>query len=470
MNSSENNITNAIIEVSVEDIIPNRFQPRLAFDEKALKDLAESIKIHGIIQPLVLRRLNDKFEIIAGERRYKAACMAGLTKVPAIIKEIDDNKSAEIAVVENLQRKNLTAIEEAQSYKKILDKGYITQEELAARMGVSQPTIANKLRLLNLSQEVQDALLGNKISERHARSLLAITDQNIQVQMLRRIISERLTVRQTDEEISKLLGRPINNSTPVEEKNNIYDTPNTNDSPTFEVPVTQPNTDINSNVTNTSTFENTSLNDNIFNVNTDEIKSHSEDIIKTPEPANIPIFCPFPHVKRESMLFTPTLKTSSISPRFKADIGGLIIGTCACVFKFPLSSSGAPSGLITLPSSPLPTGICNPSLAIITLSPLLKPSVKLNGLILKISLCVAITMPSVRVSLLRISHTTSPTLGDRPVALIIFVSTDIISPKFGERFLVIQSFCLRLIILGIFNSARFCESVILLIFSSIFAP
>ena len=287
MNNSENNITNAIIEVSVEDIIPNRFQPRLAFDEKALKDLAESIKIHGIIQPLVLRRLNDKFEIIAGERRYKAACMAGLTKVPAIIKEIDDNKSAEIAVVENLQRKNLTAIEEAQSYKKILDKGYITQEELAARMGVSQPTIANKLRLLNLSQEVQDALLENKISERHARSLLAINDPNIQVQMLRRIISERLTVRQTDEEISKLLGRPISNSTPVEEKNNIYDTQNKSENPSFEMPQTQPTTGVNTNVTNTSTFENASLNDNIFNVNTDEIRSHSEDIIKTPEPANI---------------------------------------------------------------------------------------------------------------------------------------------------------------------------------------
>ena len=245
MNNNENNFKNAIIEVSVEDIIPNRFQPRLAFDEKALKDLAESIKIHGIIQPLVLRRLNDKFEIIAGERRYKAACMAGLTKVPAIIKEIDDNKSAEIAVVENLQRKNLTAIEEAQSYKKILDKGYITQEELAARMGVSQPTIANKLRLLNLSQEVQDALLGNKISERHARSLLAITDKNIQVQMLRRIISERLTVRQTDEEISKLLGRPISSSpqpapastmqpTKVEEKN-IFDTNVTNNQSTLEM-------------------------------------------------------------------------------------------------------------------------------------------------------------------------------------------------------------------------------------------
>ena len=282
MNSSENNVTNAIIEVSVEDIIPNRFQPRLAFDEKALKDLSESIKIHGIIQPLVLRKLNDKFEIIAGERRYKAACMAGLTKVPAIIKEIDDNKSAEIAVVENLQRKNLTAIEEAQSYKKILDKGYITQEELAARMGVSQPTIANKLRLLNLSQEVQDALLGNKISERHARSLLAITDQNIQVQMLRRIISERLTVRQTDEEISKLLGKPISSPISSEEKTNIFDTNNTNNNPTLEMPK-ENNTDLEP----IETFANPTLNDNIFNVNTDEIKSHSEDIIKTPEPANI---------------------------------------------------------------------------------------------------------------------------------------------------------------------------------------
>ena len=107
-----------IKEISIEEIIPNRFQPRLAFDERELKELSDSIKMHGIIQPLVLRRINDKYEIIAGERRYKAACLAGLAKVPAIIMEIDDNKSAELAVVENLQRKNLTAIEEAQSYKK----------------------------------------------------------------------------------------------------------------------------------------------------------------------------------------------------------------------------------------------------------------------------------------------------------------------------------------------------------------
>lgn len=201
---------NQILNIRVDEIIPNRFQPRLAFNEEELKELSESIKLHGIIQPLVLRRIGDKYEIIAGERRYKASVLAGLNTVPAIIMNMDDKQSAEVAVVENLQRKNLTAIEEAQSYKKILDMGYLTQDELAGRMGVSQPTIANKLRLLNLEKEVQDALLKNQISERHARSLLSITDRNLQINMLNRIIKERLTVRQTDEEINKILGKPIN--------------------------------------------------------------------------------------------------------------------------------------------------------------------------------------------------------------------------------------------------------------------
>ena len=207
------NRENEIINVNIDDIIPNRFQPRLAFDEKELKELSESIKMHGIIQPLVLRRIGDKFEIIAGERRYKASVLAGLKTVPAVIMNIDDQKSAEVAVVENLQRKDLTAIEEAQSYKKILDMGYLTQESLAARMGVAQSTIANKLRLLNLTIPVKEALLHNKISERHARSLLNITDNTEQINMLNRIMNERLTVRQADEEIAKLLGkeRPQNN-------------------------------------------------------------------------------------------------------------------------------------------------------------------------------------------------------------------------------------------------------------------
>lgn len=189
--------------IPVDDIIPNRFQPRLAFDETGLKELSESIKQHGIIQPLVLRRLGDKYEIIAGERRYKAATMAGLSEVPAIISNIDDNQSAEVALVENIQRRNLTAIEEAKSYKSLLDRGYLTQEQLAEKMGVSQSSIANKLRLLNLDEDVQNALLNERISERHARALLSLPKDE-QKKWLKKIIDKRMTVRQLDMELKKL--------------------------------------------------------------------------------------------------------------------------------------------------------------------------------------------------------------------------------------------------------------------------
>lgn len=197
------NLESGVLQVHIEDIIPNRFQPRLTFDEQGLKELADSIREHGIIQPLVLRKLGDKYEIIAGERRYKAAQIAGLPTVPAVIANIDDNKSAEVALVENVQRRDLTAIEEARSYKNLLDKDYLTQEQLAKRMGLSQPAIANKLRLLNLDDEVQQALLDEKISERHARTLLTLQDKNAQKEWLHRIINERLTVRQLDLELRK---------------------------------------------------------------------------------------------------------------------------------------------------------------------------------------------------------------------------------------------------------------------------
>ena len=199
-----NNMEKEILEVSLDDIIPNRFQPRLSFDEDELNELAKSIRQHGIIQPLVLRKVGNKYEIIAGERRYKASFIAGLTKVPAIIIDLNDNESAEVAIVENIQRKNLSALEEAKSYKKLLDRGYLTQEELAVRMGKTQGAISNKLRLLNLSTEVQEALLNNEISERHARSLLRIEDEDEQVEVLRTIIRERLNVRDTDRLIDSL--------------------------------------------------------------------------------------------------------------------------------------------------------------------------------------------------------------------------------------------------------------------------
>lgn len=202
----ENKEKEKIYYIPIEDIIPNRFQPRLAFDEKELNELANSIIKYGVIQPIVLRNIGDKYEIIAGERRYKASCLAGLKKVPAIINNTDDNTSAEIALLENLQRKNLSVIEEAQSYKKLMDRGF-TQEEIASKLGVSQSSIANKMRLLNLPKDVQNALLYNKISERHARSLLSLPDADMQRNLLNKIIFEKLTVKQTEEEISAILNR-----------------------------------------------------------------------------------------------------------------------------------------------------------------------------------------------------------------------------------------------------------------------
>ncbi len=201
-------MNNEVVMVRLSDIIPNRFQPRLTFDEEALNELANSIKEHGIIQPLILRDLGSKYEIIAGERRYKASALAGLTEVPAIIGSMDDQTSAELALIENIQRKDLSAIEEAKSYKKILDMGNLTQETLAKRMGKSQSTIANKMRLLSLTNEVQVALMNNLISERHARCLLQVKDEEKQKEILNKIITERMNVRDTDEYIKSTLGLP----------------------------------------------------------------------------------------------------------------------------------------------------------------------------------------------------------------------------------------------------------------------
>ena len=145
-NNTQTNIRSQVVELYVDDIIPNRFQPREVFDDKALQELAASIKEHGVIQPIIVRRLGDKYEIIAGERRYKATIIAGFTKIPAIIRNLDDKETAKVALLENLQRKDLSPIEEARTYQKILDLDSMTQEELGKTMGKSQAAVANKLR------------------------------------------------------------------------------------------------------------------------------------------------------------------------------------------------------------------------------------------------------------------------------------------------------------------------------------
>lgn len=190
-----------VVELYLDDIIPNRFQPREVFNEEALKELSASIKEHGVIQPIIVRKIGDKYEIIAGERRYKASTMAGMTKIPAIIRNLDDKEASKVALLENLQRKDLTAIEEARTYQKILELDSMTQEELGRTMGKSQAAIANKMRLLSLPDEVQEALLYDRISERHARSLLNLNTSEEQINMLNRIISERMTVRELDNQI-----------------------------------------------------------------------------------------------------------------------------------------------------------------------------------------------------------------------------------------------------------------------------
>ena len=200
------NLDKEVFEISLNDIIPNRFQPREIFNDAELKELSDSIREHGVIQPIIVRKVGDKYEIIAGERRFRASRLAGKETIPALVRDIDDREAAKIALLENLQRSNLTPIEEAKTYQTILKIDNITQEELAKSLGKTQGTIANKIRLLSLAEDVQTALLNSQISERHARSLLSLPVSE-QSNMLQRIINEKLTVRQLDEEIQKITGK-----------------------------------------------------------------------------------------------------------------------------------------------------------------------------------------------------------------------------------------------------------------------
>ena len=223
-----------VVYLHLDDIIPNRFQPREVFDERALKELAASIKEHGVIQPIIVRQVNNKYEIIAGERRYKASALAGMTKIPAIINNLDDKEAAKVALLENLQRKNLNPIEEARTYQKILELDQMTQETLAKTMGKSQSAVANKLRLLALPDEIQRALLKENISERHARTLLNLKNPEQQKKMLKRIIAEKMSVRTLEEEIRKINDPQESLAEGGQMQNNNINT--NNQTPSYQVP------------------------------------------------------------------------------------------------------------------------------------------------------------------------------------------------------------------------------------------
>lgn len=191
-----------IVKLNIDLLEPSPYQPRRQFNETALKELALSIREFGILNPILVRQKETKYEIIAGERRYRAAKLLGLKEVPVIVKQIDDEKAIEIALIENLQRENITPIEEAMVYQKILEQTDKTEKELSEMIGKSQPFIANKIRLLNLPAFVKEAVINKKISERHARTLLSVKDEKKQEDLLVQIIREKLTVKELEKIIS----------------------------------------------------------------------------------------------------------------------------------------------------------------------------------------------------------------------------------------------------------------------------
>ncbi len=193
-----------IVEISIDDIYPNATQPRTYFDEKALNDLAQSIKNLGVIQPITLRKDGEKFEIISGERRYRASKIAGLKSIPAYIRLVNDQELLEMALVENIQREDLDAIEVALTYQRLLEEIGLTQENLSNRIGKDRSTITNSIRLLRLNPEVQNAIRSGEISAGHGRAIISLDDEELQKILFDKIIKEHLNVRQAEQASASL--------------------------------------------------------------------------------------------------------------------------------------------------------------------------------------------------------------------------------------------------------------------------
>lgn len=196
-----------IVSLNVEDIVPNPRQPRHIFTESALKELSASIKEHGVAQPLLVRKKGDKYELIAGERRLRASKLAGLAKVPAVIKEMSDEESLEIAIIENVQREDLNAMDEAESYELLMQEFKLTQEQVAQKVGKARSSIANTLRLVELPKDIKESLRTGEITAGHARAILATGDTTAQLELWKKIINENMNVREA-EKVSATVKKP----------------------------------------------------------------------------------------------------------------------------------------------------------------------------------------------------------------------------------------------------------------------
>ena len=196
---------NEVVTLKISQIEPNRNQPRRSFDEDALQELSQSISEHGVLQPILVRpMIYGGYQIVAGERRYRASRMAGLTEIPVIIRELSDSETMQIALIENLQRSDLSALEEAKGYQTLIDEYGFSQEEVARTVGKSRSAVANTLRLLGLPDEIKDMLEEGKLSAGHARALLAVEDEKAAVEAAKKIVKEGLSVRETEKLTKKL--------------------------------------------------------------------------------------------------------------------------------------------------------------------------------------------------------------------------------------------------------------------------
>ncbi len=211
---------NGWIELDINKVEPNRDQPRKSFEEDSLLDLSDSIKQHGIIEPLVVQKKDDYYMIIAGERRWRASKMAGLKTVPAVIKDLTDQEIVEVSLIENIQREDLNPIEEALAYKQLIDAFHLKQDEVADKVSKSRAVITNSLRLLKLDEKVQQMVIDGNLSSGHARTILSLTEHAEQVKMAERVMDEGLTVRDLEKEIKNAQKKPTEKST---DKKNTLD-------------------------------------------------------------------------------------------------------------------------------------------------------------------------------------------------------------------------------------------------------